>query len=267
MFDALAELTKSLLIPGTLTFLLFVLTIGLGFAYGPQRTRRLALPLLTALALSYWVASIPAIADVVATRFHAADSGLATSETLTGIRAIVVLGAGIRSSYPAGGHTMVVPDPQTVYNAVEGARISRLFEHQLPVVASGGRQDGAEPEATESGVLRMWLVRAGVPEERIVLESGSRNTREQARLVAPLLKERHWERFALVTPAVQSPRAATVFRLQGVDPVVAAAPFWPEPVRGSKQGWTPNGTALRASERATYDYLAWGYYWFRGWLR
>ena len=146
MLDALAEFTKSLLIPGTLTFLLFVLTIGLGLAYGPRRTRRFSLPLLTVLAISYWLAGIPAIADTVATRFHAANSRLATREDLAGIRAIVVLGAGIRTSYSVAGHTMVVPDPQTIYNAVEAARIYHLLDDQLPVVASGGRQDGAEVE-------------------------------------------------------------------------------------------------------------------------
>jgi uncharacterized SAM-binding protein YcdF (DUF218 family) len=136
----------------------------------------------------------------------------------------------------------------------------------LPVIASGGRQDGAPPEATESGILKEWLVRGGVPEDRILLESSSRNTREQAQRVVPMLLERGWRRFVLITPAVHGPRAAAVFRAEGGDPVPAAAPFWPEEVRGNRHGWTPNGAALRATERATYDYLAWAYYWARGWL-
>ena len=262
--DAFVELVKSLLIPGTLTFLLFGLTLGVLLAYGPRRTRPVALPWLALLALFYWIGSVPAVGNALATRFHARDAGLATLAEVTGARAIVVLGAGVRRSYVAGGQLVAIPDPQTVYNAIEGARIYHLFPNGLPVIASGGQQSGNDP--LESGILREWLVKAGVPEDRILLESGSRNTREQARLVAPLLKTNHWERFVLVTPAVQGPRAAAVFRREGVDPIAASAPFSPETDTQGSPGWLPNGGALRTTERATYDYLAWAYYWIRGWL-
>lgn len=266
MPDSFVELIKSFLIPGTLTFLLFAMTAGLLLAVGPRRTRFLALPALTALAAAYWLAAVPAIANLLGTRFHGHDSAPATAATLGGARAIVVLGAGIRTTYTFHGHTLVVPDPQTIYNAMEGARLYHMVEGGLPVLASGGRRDGAPVEATESGILREWLVRGGVPEDRIVLESGSRTTHEQAALVSPLLKQRGWERFALITPAVQGPRAVRVFQREGVDPIAAPAPFWAEEDRSRAPGWVPTGGALRVSERATYDYLAWAYYWWRGWL-
>jgi len=225
------------------------------------------MPLLALLAFSYWLGSVPVVADALATRFHARDAGEVTVGELSGAKAIVVLGAGIRTSYVAGGHVVPIPDPQTVYNAVEAARIYRLLPDGLPVVASGGRQLERADEEVESAILKDWLVKAGVPAARIVLESGSRNTHEQAQLVAPLLKTNHWERFVLVTPAVQGPRAAAVFRREGVDPIPASAPFLSEGDRRHAPGWIPNGSALRATERATYDYLAWAYYWMRGWLR
>lgn len=228
--------------------------------------RRVGLWCLTALALGYWLASVPAVADVLATRLHARDSQPITLDEISGAQAIVVLGAGIRTTFSTGQVVVAVPDAQTVYNAVEGARIYHLIPGGLPIIASGGRQDGAAKTATESGILEEWLVRSGVPAERIVLESGSRTTREQASLVMPLMKANGWNRFVLVTPAVQSPRAVSVFRIQGGDPIPAAAPFWPSEERGRKPGLIPNAGALRASERATYDYLAWAYYWVRGWL-
>src|SRR6266576_3693132 len=136
----LAELIKSFLIPGTLTFLLFGLTIGVLLAYGPQRWRRLALPLITVLIVGYWLGSMPILAYALATRFHARDARQVTLADVSDVKAIVVLGAGIRTSYVAGGHVVAVPDPQTVYNAVEAARIYRLFPNGLPIIASGGRQ-------------------------------------------------------------------------------------------------------------------------------
>ena len=266
MLDSLAELTKSLLIPGTLTFLLFGLTLGVLLAYGPRRSRRLAMPLLTLLAAAYWLASVPVVGAALATRFHARDSAQVTLADLSGAQAIVVLGAGIRNTYVAAGHTLTIPDAQTIANAVEAARIHGLFPNGLPVIASGGRQQGVTEQDSESSILREWLLHAGVPSEHIMLESGSRTTREQAQLVAPLLQANHWSKFILVLPAVQIPRAVAVFRAAGVDPIPAAAPFSLDADPRGGLGWIPNGGALRWSERATYDYLAWGYYWLRGWL-
>src|SRR5262245_33939904 len=265
MLDAIAELTKSSLIPGTLSFLLFGLILGVLLLYGPRQARRVGTAILSLLAVGYGIGSVPIVADALATRFHARDAGLITVDRVSGAKAIVVLGAGIRTFYHVGGHAVAIPDPQTVYNAVEAARIYQLVPGGLPVIASGGKQPGASDEVIESLILKEWLVRAGVPPDRIVLESGSRNTREQARLVAPLLKANHWERFVLVTPAVQGPRAAAVFRVEGVDPISAAAPFSTE-ASERRSGWLPALGALRVTERATYDYLAWVYYWVRGWL-
>ena len=69
--DSVAALAKSLLIPGTITFLLFGLTLGVALAYGPRRLRPLGLPLLAVLALAYWLAAVPVVAHLLATRFHA----------------------------------------------------------------------------------------------------------------------------------------------------------------------------------------------------
>jgi uncharacterized SAM-binding protein YcdF (DUF218 family) len=264
--DALAEFIKSLLIPGTLSFLLFGLTLGVLFAIGPRRTRRLGLAWLTLLALGYWLASVPVFAHLLATRFRARDAAQVTAADVAGAQAIVVLGAGIRNSFVAAGQVVTEPDRQTIFNAVEAARIYHLVRGGLPVIASGGKQSADAVQDSESSILQVWLVRAGVPPQRITQESGSRNTREQAVLVAPLLKAAHHERFVLVAPAVQLPRALTVFRNQGLQPIAAAAPFVFESERQGAPGWVPNGGALRISERATYDYLAWAYYWLRGWL-
>jgi len=268
MFQAFAEFVKSLLIPGTLTFLLFGITIGIALAYGPRRMRRFGLPVIAALTAVYWVISIPIVGELLATRFHAATARQVTAADVAGAQAIVVLGAGVRNSYTVLGRTWTMPDAQTIYNAIEAARIHNLFPGGLPIVASGGVQpDVHEEREAESDILREWLMRAGVPAEHILVESGSRTTREQAQLVAPLLKAHHWERFALVVPAVQGPRAAAVFRKEGVSPIQAAAPYLSEAQRKSESGWLPVAGNLRISERAIYDYMAWGYYWVRGWAR
>jgi hypothetical protein len=61
-------------------------------------------------------------------------------------------------------------------------------------------------------------------------------------------------------------RATGVFAAHGIRPIPAVAPFRSDPTGKAPREWVPNGDALRVSERATYDYLGWGYYRLRGWL-
>src|SRR5262249_40114190 len=152
MLDAIAELTKSSLIPGTLPFLLFGVTLGVLLLYGPRQARRLGMTILTSLVIGYWIGSVPILADALATRFHARSAGLVSLDDISGAKAIVVLGAGIRTSYKAAGHGVAIPDPQTVYNAVEAARIYQLVPDGLPIIASGGKQPYASDDAIESNI-------------------------------------------------------------------------------------------------------------------
>jgi hypothetical protein len=62
------------------------------------------------------------------------------------------------------------------------------------------------------------------------------------------------------------PRAAAAFRAQGVDPIPSVARFRSDPLAQTAR-WRPNDGSLGVSRRAFYDYLAWLYYWQKGWLR
>jgi uncharacterized SAM-binding protein YcdF (DUF218 family) len=114
----------------------------------------------------------------------------------------------------------------------------------------------------ESELLREALLAAGVPAERIVLESQSTTTAEQAHYTAPILRERGWHTIVLIAPAVQLPRAVPVFRAEQLEVVPAAAPFRSETTR--MRAWLPSGGALNITQRASYDYLGWVFYKLRG---
>ena len=265
--DAVADLVKALLVPGSISFLLIALTGCVVLAWGPRRSRWLAVPALTILAAGYWLASLPIVADALATRFHAGSAQPATAADLGDVQAIVVLGAGA-NGYGAAERVVTIPDRQTVFNALEGGRVFRLLSGRVPVIASGGIVDPDALQEPESVVLRDLLMRAGVPEDQILLESASRTTHEQAINIAPMLKTHQWARVALVTPPVQMRRALAVFEAAGVHPIPAVAPYRSDDSVKSAPAsrWLPNGEALDVSSRATYDYLAWVYYWVRGWL-
>ena len=67
---------------------------------------------------------------------------------------------------------------------------------------------------------------AGVPPERIVLEGGSRNTRENAQLVAALLGERCKEHWLLVTSAWHMPRSMQEFEHTECHVTAYPVDFW-----------------------------------------
>ncbi len=96
------------------------------------------------------------------------------------------------------------------------------------VVAAGGRGWRSDGEwRLEADALAEELVRGGVDERAIVRERASRTTRENARFVARLLRERGVAKVLLVTCSWHLPRASALFREQGLE--VDAWPVPPPP--------------------------------------
>jgi len=266
VLDAFAQFIKLYLLPGSPSFLLAGVTLALILLAARRALRAWGLALLAALVVLYWALSLPAIAEPLASRFRSEPLSALTARDLQGADAIVVLGAGV-VTHSLYGYSASVPDSQTVFNAFEGARLYHLAPAPLPMIASGGIVNLEWQHEPESGVIRDLLVRAGVPAERVTLESSSKTTHEQALNLAPMIKERGWRHVIVVAPSVQMPRAVGSFAAQGVHVVPSEAPFHSDaPTGQTPSRWMPNGDALAVSTRAIYDYLAWAYYWMRGWL-
>ncbi len=147
------------------------------------------------------------------------------AQELAGVKWVVVLGAGIWDD-PRLSTTARLTQG-SVCRLVEGIRIWR----QIPgarLLVSGGRLFNQVSEAEGLAKLAREL---GVPDSCIVQEDGSRDTGDQARLVASLVGE---DRIVLVTSAHHLPRAMLLFRRQGLYPVPAASDFM------VRQGQTSN---------------------------
>lgn len=263
--QAAADLVKAFLLPGSASFLLVCLTIGVT-ALRSLRTRRLAILFLSATTAAYWLGSLPVVAELLATRFHAAEAAPLPPSRLSGVEAIVVLGAGKRD-YTVDRVTVSLADMQTTLNALEGARLYKAASGGLPVLVSGGGADetiDGVPVAGqhESELMKDTLIAAGVPAERIVLESQSTTTAEQARFSLPIIRAQNWRKIVLIAPAVQLPRAVPLFQAAQLEVVPAAAPFRSESTR--MRAWLPSGGALNVTQRASYDYLGWVFYKLRG---
>lgn len=80
----------------------------------------------------------------------------------------------------------------------------------------------------ETSAMRAVAERLGVPEERIIEETESRDTQDHPQKLKPLLGE---SPFLLVTSATHMPRSAALFKAAGYDPLLAPVDFliWPTP--------------------------------------
>ena len=97
---------------------------------------------------------------------------------------------------------------------VEGVSIATAQPWSRLVLSGWG---GADPKPN-ADVYRETAAALGFPEVRMILDPRPRDTRQEAELLAPLLRGRP---FALVTSASHMPRALALFRAQGLEPIPA----------------------------------------------
>jgi uncharacterized SAM-binding protein YcdF (DUF218 family) len=114
--------------------------------------------------------------------------------------------------------------------------------------------------------MKTMLVRLGVPADRIVVESASRETHENAVRSAAILQRLPANAVVLVTSAVHMRRSMGAFRAAGIDAVPAIAPDSWFQIDGSER-LTPSNHALYFSGRVVHELLGLPYYRLRGWMR
>ena len=138
-------------------------------------------------------------------------------EQLRRVQAIVILGGGSYFAAPEyGGDTV---SHYTLERLRYGARLGR--ESSLPVLVTGGAPFGGRAEAES---MREALERDFGIKVRWV-ESAARDTAENARLSAPLLKAAGVTRIALVSHGWHLPRAIELFEKQGIEVTPAPTAF------------------------------------------
>jgi len=141
----------------------------------------------------------------------------------------------------------------TLYRAVEALRI---FENNKNVrIIISGRNPMNEKER-EAVFVEEFMKRFGVPEENILVDTRSRNTRESAFNLKLSLRKKP---FLLVTSAYHMPRALYIFRRYGTNPVPCPCDFKREK-HYNILDFFPNPRNLRKCNLAFHEYF--GILWY-----
>jgi uncharacterized SAM-binding protein YcdF (DUF218 family) len=205
------------------------------------RAARLGWVLLLASLASLWILATPAVAEALTRavqRYPPLDLRQPPSA-----QAIVVLGGyGNRESAPEYGG-----EPAAAAALLERVTYAAVLAQrtQLPVLVSGTPQ--------ETAAMRASLARGFHVPVRWV-ESRSRDTFENARYSAELLRAEGVQRILLVTDGDHEWRAAQEFSSAGLEVVPAPEGLWAAR-RRSIFGYLPNPQALTRSTEALYELL------------
>jgi uncharacterized SAM-binding protein YcdF (DUF218 family) len=110
------------------------------------------------------------------------------------------------------------------------------------------------------------MIELGVPADRLVVEAESKNTREEAIVVARMLAGRPRQPVVLVTSPTHMGRSLAVFRAAGIDAIPSAAPYKSDHALEELR-WLPSDGGLRLSDGVVYDIAAALYYRAKGWTK
>ena len=233
MFFALSKLFDLLLAPVSWTLLLLVGAL-------LWRRRRAAPWVAGAAALVLYGFSIDPVANGLA-RFAEAPARRTIRPDLV-YDAAIVLGGGIDAEASSlSGETELGPAGDRL---VAGYDLFRSGRARYLLLSAGGPDPSGKVEADWGSALYRRL---GVPDDRVVLERVSRNTRENAEESALIVRARGWKSLLLVTSAMHAPRALASFQAAGLFPDLL-----PVDVRGNDRpgSWLPRSAALDRSTEA-----------------
>ncbi|MCX5771605.1 MAG: YdcF family protein [Candidatus Hydrogenedentes bacterium] len=175
--------------------------------------------ILLSLAIAWlWLWSTPVFTDWVVGMIESEFPPVPVEE-MESADAIVLLGGGVMSARPPRLYTEVNAAGDRVLHA---ARLYKAGKARWIIVSGGCGVWSDENLEPDSIITRALLKELGVPEEAVLTEDASRNTRENALFTKRLLDDHGFKKILLVTSALHMRRAIAEF--QHVCPQVCPAP-------------------------------------------
>ena len=177
----------------------------------------------------------------------------------------IVLGGFANFDVPANGCLNFNPAANRLTDAL------LLYKKGLvrKLLITGG--DGAiiGKQSREAALTEPFLLALGVRQEDILLESESRNTRENALFSKQLLDSVHikGEKILLITSAFHMPRSLACFRKEGLKVTAFPAHFIGEEPSWKPSYWLiPEPLAFSYWEQIIKEWVGLGAYWLKGYI-
>ena len=178
--------------------------------------------------------------------------------------AIVVLGGGVEPSErePSGLRLMVGAD--RLFTAV---KLAREGKGGCIVIGGGGfKRQGRQ--VSEADGARDWVQDWQLVSVPVLSLGTCLDTHDEAVKVSALVREKGWQRVALVTSAFHMRRTRAVFEKAGVPVIPVACSYLTPAMRGTEQKWisVPNAANLTHFEVWMHEVIGWWVYRLRGWI-
>ena len=249
-------LVKSLATP--LIWVLALLLLGLAAMRFSRRKRVGKLGWYAVLlgTLTLLVFSFPPFANVLSYSLEC-QSPPPTAEALSTLDVVVVLGGG---GFPSGGFRREAELAECAYpRFYHGVRTFQQGNAGVLAFCGGALRRGKEAEAE---IMEAMAIRMGVPEDKIVTETTSTNTMENATGLTETLPAGQGRRIALVTSATHMLRSARVFRARFPHDTIVPVPvqYHYDPDPWHLRNMRPSAGALEQSSRAVHEWI--GLLWY-----
>ena len=257
MYVYLSKILPQLVMPIAVTMGLILLALIL-LRFDQRRLGALALWLAIAVL---WISSMPITAGALYRQVESSYPAQPLSE-IPQSDCIVVLGGVVQPPMPPRADVEFNNSIDRVYKA---AQLYRAGKARM-VIVTGGNQPWETSRWTEAELIHGLLVEWGVPENFIVLEGSSRNTRENASYSKNIIDAYQCEQTLLVTSAAHMPRSVAAFTSVGVNVIPVPTDFRVADSAGlTVMSFLPNSDALKMTSSAFREWIGRWYYALKGW--
>jgi uncharacterized SAM-binding protein YcdF (DUF218 family) len=238
-----------------------IFAVAAGAAFSFARWRRVGTLLIEVGLIALWISATPVFANWLNYRLELKFPPT-TIEALPRSDVVIVLGGVLGQPVPPRLAADLSGASDRILHAL---RIYRAGKASLIVISAGNLpwQGKMKPEAQ---LIADLLVELGVPPSALILETESRNTRENAVNTAALFRTHGWRSGILVSSGVHMPRAVAAFQKAGVKITPTATDVHAGPIGSpSALDLMPDVGALAWTTLAIKEIIGVCVYRYRGW--
>ena len=170
-------------------------------------------------------------------------------------------GSGSQTIAGWNGERTAVLGGDSAARVLEAARIARELPNAL-VISLGGASTSDDDETPVALVMRDQLIALGVGRSRILVETDSRDTHDEAVVLDPIIRAREIRQVVLVTSDVHMRRSIATFAEAGWNAIPAIGQIQlGKPLR---RRLVPSGMGLAFSSAVVHEVCGIPYYWAPG---